>query len=606
MDYHFENCLTLMEEHCISKSAKLTSIIVHYMSLHFQTSVYVRYKQPDEGKNLLHGIRSFLLNWVVGKERKMQQRKGTVEKLKTRDFCDAFHNAKVDRNFISGSKCRTAVYKRQNPSGVFEDCAWGMQYRHKDTQPNAMRSWYTDVTIRKIADDICLLYIAISFRKSRYTLVEDTSVEIPKPSVPRFLKDLIRSPFYEVAFDEDFSSFANAGLVKVPSVSSLDLIYRYIITSSLRRHVVVLAYGGRIAPLAKRMAEGLMGKVTVLQIDSNDEVRKYLEQKESSLRVYYNGIRIFYPTREDCDVPRSQTFNQDVLATIMDEVICNLLSAYELRNPYEYKSIADVYHLISVAHFRQQLEYKKNRVEEHEITAMTLEEKLEKIQKDYDDLWKEYESCETEHEKQVQAYMDNVEQLKGEVARCKNYISKKEKDCDELEEKWNQSLNNCNRFGKLPYPSTLSGILRYLENVYKHRVVVHSAAYVSAEEFSNFPVRFLDKPWKMFAEVATTLYDMKFGTERENVVINEKEFHDVSGFEITMTEGRMTNRDASLTRLRELEYEGKTVHINAHVKWGTDIKKSFRLHVAFLEEEKKILIGHFGRHMDNRTTSSLK
>ena len=68
----------------------------------------------------------------------------------------------------------------------------------------------------------------------------------------------------------------------------------------------------------------------------------------------------------------------------------------------------------------------------------------------------------------------------------------------------------------------------------------------------------------------------------------------------------MTNRDSSLTRLRKLEYEGKTVYISAHVKWGTDIKKSFRLHVAFLEEEKKILIGHFGRHKDNRTTSSIK
>ena len=554
----------------------------------------------------MYDIRSYLLEWVVKKERMMQSGKGYGEKLKTREFCEAFHNTRVDRNFASGSKCRTAAYKRQNADGTLEDCAWGMQYRHKDSQPKAKRWWFTDVTLRKISDNVCLLYIAISFRKSRYTLVEDTSVETPKPSVPRFLKDLIRNSLYEVAFDEDFSSYVNSGLVKVATVREVDLIYKYFITSRLRRHVMVLAYGERIAPLAKRMAEGLMGKVTVLQVDSNDEVRKYLEQKESNLRVFFNGIRIFYPTREDCDVPRSEPYSQDVLATIIEEVVCNLLSAYELRNPHEYKSIADVHHLISVSHFRKQLELKKNRVEEHEIATMTLEDKLENLQKDYDDLWKEYESCETEHENQLQGYKESVSQLKGEVAKCRNYINKRERDYDELSEKWNQSLNNCNVYGKLPYPSSLSGILRYLGTVYEHRVVIHPAAYASAEEFTNFPVRDLDKPWRMFAEVATTLYDMKFGGKRENVVINEKEFHNVSGFEITMTEGRMTNRDSSLTRLRELEYEGKTVYISAHVKWGTDIKKNFRLHVAFLEAEKKILIGHFGRHMDNRTTSSIK
>lgn len=576
------------------------------MSLHFQTSVYVRFKQPHEGMDLMYGIRSYLLEWVVKKERMMQSGKGLGEKLKTREFCEAFHGAKVDRNFASGSKCRTAVYKQQNAEGVLEDCAWGMQYRHKDTQPNAKRSWYTDVTLRKISDNVCLLYIAISFRKSRYTLVEDTSVETPKPSVPRFLKDLIRNSLYEVAFDEDFSSYANSRLVKVANVREVDLIYKYFITSKLRRHVIVLAYGERIAPLAKRMAEGLMGKVTVLQVDSNDEVRRYLEQKLPNLRVFYNGIRIFYPPREDCDVPRSETYSQDVLATIIEEVICNLLSAYELRNPYEYKSIADVHHLISVAHFRTQLELKNQRVDEHEVATMTLEDKLAKLQKDYDDLWREYESCETEHESQLQVYKESESQLKGEVSRYRNYIDKKERENDELREKWNQSLNNSNVFGKLPYPANLSGILRYLGAVYEHRVVIHPAAYASAEEFTNFPVRDLDRPWRMFAEVATTLYDMKFGGNRENVAINEKDFYDVSGFEITMTEGRMTNRDSSLTRLRKLEYEGKTVYISAHVKWGTDIKKSFRLHVAFLEAEKKILIGHFGRHMDNRTTSSIK
>ena len=381
----------------------------------------------------MYGIRACIYDWLIKKEKGMSKRNQGRKRISTREFADGFHNSHVDWIFSdTGSHCRTALFRKEDEHGRMIDDAWGMQYRHFDTQPEAMRSWYTDVTLRRITENVCLMNVAVSYRKSRYTLVADTSVTTPNPSIPRFMKNLIGGNQYEVAFDSEFLSFANGSLVDVKSVEAMDAIYRNFINSCLRKHVVILSYGDRIIPLAKQLAVGLMGKVTVLHIGSQDASRLFMEKQEIGLRVCYNGIRIFYPRKSYDDDIRSTCYNQDVLKTIIGEVVSNLLSAFELRNPAAYKTITDIHHLISVAHFKQQLEKKKCKVEEHELAAMSLEEQLSKKQKDYDDLWTAYVNVDAEHQEQINAYRKDTEVLEGEVKRYQKYIAEQNREKDEI------------------------------------------------------------------------------------------------------------------------------------------------------------------------------
>ena len=68
----------------------------------------------------------------------------------------------------------------------------------------------------------------------------------------------------------------------------------------------------------------------------------------------------------------------------------------------------------------------------------------------------------------------------------------------------------------------------------------------------------------------------------------------------------MTKKDSELLKQRDVIYKDKNYDITPHVKIGTRTPKLLRLHFQFVEDEKKIIIGHFGDHLDNYTTKSMK
>jgi hypothetical protein len=71
-----------------------------------------------------------------------------------------------------------------------------------------------------------------------------------------------------------------------------------------------------------------------------------------------------------------------------------------------------------------------------------------------------------------------------------------------------------------------------------------------------------------------------------------------------MNEGRMTQRDSRLMRLREREYEGKLYDISPHVSLNKG-SLSLRVHFAIEQDSKKLIIGHCGDHLDTFSTQKL-
>jgi hypothetical protein len=105
---------------------------------------------------------------------------------------------------------------------------------------------------------------------------------------------------------------------------------------------------------------------------------------------------------------------------------------------------------------------------------------------------------------------------------------------------------------------------------------------------------------KMLEAVARTLYPMKF--ESPDGCIDPLQFQGITGYELAMTEGKMTKRNQALDALRSCKYEDRAVLIYAHLKKRIDHNLQMRIYIGFLEEERKILIGHVGPHMSNSQT----
>ena len=108
---------------------------------------------------------------------------------------------------------------------------------------------------------------------------------------------------------------------------------------------------------------------------------------------------------------------------------------------------------------------------------------------------------------------------------------------------------------------------------------------------------------KMLEAVARTLYRMKF--ESPDGYIDPLEFQAITGYELAMTEGKLTKRNQSLDALRYCRYEDRSVLIYAHLKKRIDKSLHMRIYIGFLEEERRILIGQVGPHMPNSQTAGL-
>ena len=100
------------------------------------------------------------------------------------------------------------------------------------------------------------------------------------------------------------------------------------------------------------------------------------------------------------------------------------------------------------------------------------------------------------------------------------------------------------------------------------------------------------------------LWPMRFG-DGGDVTIDEGEFQSRSGFELTFHESKQTNRNPRLARQRQVEYHGKTYDISPHVKGGDKKRGFLRVHFFFDADERTVVIGHCGNHMETDGTAKL-
>ena len=102
--------------------------------------------------------------------------------------------------------------------------------------------------------------------------------------------------------------------------------------------------------------------------------------------------------------------------------------------------------------------------------------------------------------------------------------------------------------------------------------------------------------WRCLRSMTTELFDLVMKDLSAQQVADE--FGSRTIFELTWTEGKQTKRDRRLMAKRTIKYGGRQLDITPHVKWGSEPPRLLRIHFFVDREQKSLVIGHCGDHLD--------
>ncbi|NEG69133.1 hypothetical protein [Bifidobacterium choloepi] len=151
-------------------------------------------------------------------------------------------------------------------------------------------------------------------------------------------------------------------------------------------------------------------------------------------------------------------------------------------------------------------------------------------------------------------------------------------------------------------------IVEFFGEVYRDRMFIADRGWDSIRDCRTNPKTL----WRGLLMMCEPLHEIYMSTTAGEPVGNiEQLFLDhpgrKSGFEVTLCEGRLTNRDPELVRKRRIRVDGREFDITPHLKTGTkNDESSLRINYAWDYERRRLIIGNIGTHIPNYTTKSDK
>ena len=536
-------------------------------------------------------------------------------------FVKEFYHRTKGVTFIhSGASLKTRCYFEGERNGGKRMQAWAVRYRHPDSDFGlTRRNWCVDIGINRVEGNFCVCQITLSHDKDKYYLGDVEQDKLPSPTIPKIVQMLAHDKKLSISLDANFTLPVQEKMLCVTKEREWNMLYDWL-SSYLRRYVVIVAFGAEVKEAAKYLHTSLVGKAVVVYIDGSPAMKAVMARSDGDdeLTTPYNSFRVIFPQVEGDDHDAVNRFYKPEQAKYaVPCVIRNLLSNYILNSGAAVKDIDEVRRMIKMSqlHFapvqtliedgikeaaneNELKESAEQQAEAARAMISNLKTQLSQSQDEKNLLWQMYEEDERKYKHEIQEYVSEVERLKANNSTldAKNH---------NLHAQLVNADNGLLEIAKGDYPQDISQVLQIFEKLYKHRLLVAPEAKQSAADFSGKnDARLLPVAWKMLDSVGSILFDMKFGDAHSP--FSDTGFQQRAGFELAMTEGRMTKRDAALARSRTLTYNGKDYDFTPHIKYGNRPPKCLRLHFAFMEEEKKILICHLGDHLENRSSLKVK
>lgn len=149
-------------------------------------------------------------------------------------------------------------------------------------------------------------------------------------------------------------------------------------------------------------------------------------------------------------------------------------------------------------------------------------------------------------------------------------------------------------------PQSLPDVVDLIEKLHAGRVVFTERARESAKK-AAINESSMDDAWECLFSVSSALPRLAFDDQIGEGALPER-FRDLTGFELSLTEGKATKNDAKFLSIRKVKFDGQEWDIKPHVKLGTKGPKLLRVHFALDHDKRRIIVGHCGDHLDTAGT----
>lgn len=143
-------------------------------------------------------------------------------------------------------------------------------------------------------------------------------------------------------------------------------------------------------------------------------------------------------------------------------------------------------------------------------------------------------------------------------------------------------------------PSNLLEVINLAERLYPDRLAFADTARKSAREASFQDIHIA---WRMLRSMALSLHGL-YETS-SNI---PRDFCNLTGFGLALTESSATRADPELIRERLVNYGNRLLYAEGHVKYGNRAPHILRVHYVFPEGSPQIVISHVGDHLETAGT----
>jgi hypothetical protein len=528
---------------------------------HYQTSF--RVQSPDA--NTFMRVKAIIYGWVLEKEgdRIVWEKKG-----------DFFFRCEWPNLYQTHSLIETCTLLTEAGD------AWAMHYVELDGGLGRRRYWYTDIGVKKDGADV-----VVSVRTSYARNTEDLSGERdePEPTVPKVVRYLLRG-------NKAYCGRPEFRLMEKPLVLDavgLGKVLAEFIQSPDRRYPLIVFNGSSEAQVAeaRRLAWDVAGKSQVVVVATNqelgEELRHYLGQ---DYWVSFGYFRVFFPFNQRRNSPerhRWYDIGSPDYPTQREGIIHGLLRNHILQERYAVETVWDVNRLVA----REKL-----------LKLKTADPEQQKQLEEFFQLNAEVEKERDNFKAEAASYASEVDRLEEQVRqlewRCKDYQGRLDAGATEPAVKVEELLPSL--------PTNLVEVAKLAGRAFP-RLVITENALRAAGDFHD--CRCVEEAWEILRHLQSCMWRLKF--EADGQVDWERTFREKTGYALAMSEGKQTQDDTKLMRLRRIVHSGREYDITPHVKHGNVEPKLVRVYFAFDDAGRKIVVGHIGRHIPNYTTKNM-
>lgn len=348
------------------------------------------------------------------------------------------------------------------------------------------------------------------------------------------------------------------------------------------------------APLidAAQTSKELAGNALVFTLKDPEAIRSFNETVgDPNLRVNAGMVRCFQPHPKP-DKPRHHRFFlRDVIRGQGETSIRAILVEYLVRNGRHIQA-TDVYRLRQVSMLRSKA-FIQNRVltSLETDTGVSPPTVLPAVQAASPVRPKENAPQEPRDTPDIDEVLDYAAMLEDKIEMMYEEIQR-------------SSLRPVKGdapaapVGLVMFPRSLDDILSNAELIYGDTLAITPRAFRSAKS-AHLESKYFPDAWAIIDAMHRVLHPMLFSGDGGDI---EFAFRSQTGFSLSMKEGSGTSKNSRLSALRKSVFEGREIDVSAHIKYGARNPKLLRVHFAVDHQSGKIVIDHFGDHLDNAST----